>query len=106
MAGTGTQVFEREKVINRVAPLWNVVLLDDDHHTYEYVIEMMQELFGYPAAKGYDIACEVDSTGRVICATLPLEHAEVKRDQIHAYGHDYRLASCLGSMTAVLEQAM
>ena len=29
-------------------PPYNVVLLNDDDHTYEYVITMLQVLFGYP----------------------------------------------------------
>ena len=100
-----TQVIDRSKVVTRIAPLWHVVLLDDDDHTYDYVIELLERVFGYRESVGYSMACEVDNTGRVICATLPLEHAEVKRDQIHAYGPDYRLAICQGSMTAVLEPA-
>ena len=35
---------EKEK-LDELAPLYNVVLLDDDDHTYEYVIEMLQKLF-------------------------------------------------------------
>ncbi len=30
-----------------------VVLIDDDDHSYEYVIEMMQKLFGYRIEKGF-----------------------------------------------------
>ncbi|RYG73058.1 ATP-dependent Clp protease adaptor ClpS, partial [bacterium] len=26
---------------------WNVVLLDDDYHSYDYVVEMLMALFGY-----------------------------------------------------------
>ena len=29
----------------RLTPLFNVVLLDDDDHTYDYVIEMLGRLF-------------------------------------------------------------
>ncbi|MFT5191310.1 MAG: ATP-dependent Clp protease adaptor protein ClpS, partial [Verrucomicrobiales bacterium] len=28
--------------------MWQVVLLDDDDHTYHYVIEMLMEIFGHP----------------------------------------------------------
>ncbi len=30
---------------------WNVVLIDDDEHTYEYVIRVLQELFRWDRAK-------------------------------------------------------
>lgn len=87
----------------RLEPMYHVVLLDDDDHTYEYVIEMLGKLFGHSIQTAYKMACEVDATGRVICATLPLERAEIKRDQIHGYGADWRMARCQGSMSAVIE---
>jgi ATP-dependent Clp protease adaptor protein ClpS len=89
----------------RPAPLWHVVLLDDDDHTYEYVIEMLCKLFGHTVETSFRMAREVDETGRVIVETTILERAEFKRDQIHAYGHDWRLDRCKGSMSAILEPA-
>jgi ATP-dependent Clp protease adaptor protein ClpS len=90
----------------RKMPMYNVVLLDDDYHTFEYVIAMLQQLFGYPPEKGYQLALEVHTQGRVIVLTTTKEHAELKRDQIHAFGPD-PLASkeCVGSMSAVIEPA-
>ncbi len=88
-------------------PPYNVVLLNDDDHTYEYVITMLQQLFGYPREKGFVMACEVDSTGRVIVLTTTKEHAELKRDQIHAFGPDpLSSKDCKGSMSAIIEPAM
>lgn len=87
------------------SPLWNVVLLDDDEHTYEYVIEMLTKLFAHTRAVAYQKACEVDQSGRVIVETTHLERAELKRDQIHTYGADPRLERSSGSMRAVLEPA-
>jgi ATP-dependent Clp protease adaptor protein ClpS len=86
-------------------PPYNVVLLDDDDHSYEYVIEMLEVLFAHPPEKGYQLAREVDSTGRVIVLTTTKEHAELKRDQIHAYGADPRISRCKGSMRATIEPA-
>ncbi len=87
------------------APLWHVILLDDDDHTYEYVIEMLGRLFGYDRQRAYAMAREVDTTGRVIVATTVFEQAEFKQQQIHAYGPDPRIPRCRGSMTAILEPA-
>ena len=49
--------------------LWNVVLLNDDDHTYDYVIEMLMRLFLKTADEAYRNAVEVDSTGRTIVMT-------------------------------------
>jgi ATP-dependent Clp protease adaptor protein ClpS len=89
----------------RPAPMYHVVLLDDDDHTYEYVIEMLGKLFGYGEQKAYLMAEEVDATGRVIVETTTLERAEFKRDQIHAYGADWRMERSKGSMSATVEPA-
>ena len=86
-------------------PPYNVVLLDDDDHSYEYVILMLKRVFGHPIEKGYEMAQEVDATGRVIVATTNLEQAELKRDQIHAFGPDPLIPRCQGSMSATVEPA-
>ncbi len=84
-------------------PRYHVVLWNDEDHSYDYVIRMMQELFGHGEEKGYQIAKEVDTGGRAICQTTTREHAELKRDQIHAYGKDSLIAGCAGSMWSTIE---
>jgi ATP-dependent Clp protease adaptor protein ClpS len=86
-------------------PPFNVVLLNDDDHTYEYVIGMLGELFAHSPEKGYELAKTVDKEGRVIVLTTHKELAELKRDQILAYGADVRISKCKGSMSAVVEPA-
>jgi ATP-dependent Clp protease adaptor protein ClpS len=86
-------------------PPYNVVLLDDDDHSYAYVIEMLGDLFGYDVDKALRMAEEVDGSGRVIVFTTHKEHAELKCDQIHGYGADPRDDNCQGSMSAVIEPA-
>jgi ATP-dependent Clp protease adaptor protein ClpS len=81
------------------------VLLDDNAHTYDYVIEMLGRLFGYEKVKAFNLACEVDYVGRAIVLTTTKEHAEFKRDQIHAFGPDHRMEHCEGSMSAIIEPA-
>ena len=84
-------------------PRYNVILWNDDDHSYPYVIVMLQELFGHPLEKGYLLAVEVDTSGRAILLTTTREHAELKRDQIHAYGKDDLIDQCQGSMSATIE---
>src|SRR5262249_18636314 len=87
-------------------PPYNVVLLNDDDHTFEYVITMLQQLFGHPREKGQMLAEEVHLTGRAIVLTTSKEHAELKRDQIHAFGPDpLSSKDCKGSMSAIIEPA-
>jgi ATP-dependent Clp protease adaptor protein ClpS len=89
----------------RRRPPYHVILWDDDDHTYPYVIEMLRKLFGYSLQKAFMMAREVDTSGRVIVDTTTRERAELKRDQIHAYGDDWRLERCAGCMSCTIEPA-
>ena len=95
-------VEERRQRPNK-QPRYSVILWDDDDHTYAYVIAMMKELFGHQAEKAFQIAEQVDHEGRAVCLTTTREHAELKRDQIHAYGKDPQIVRCQGSMSATIE---
>lgn len=86
-------------------PPFNVILLNDDDHTVNYVVQMMQQIFGYLPQKGVLIAQEVHEKGRCIVYTGTFEVAEFKQDQIHSFGPDPQVPSCAGSMTCVLEPA-
>lgn len=84
-------------------PRYHVVLWNDDDHTYQYVIAMLRQLFGHPPERGFLLAKQVDRDGRVVVLTTTKEHAELKRDQIHAFGADRLLARSKGSMSASIE---
>lgn len=95
----------RRSTQTRKQPRYHVVLLDDDDHTYAYVVEMLGKLFHHPKTQAFKMAREVDSTGRVICLTTTMELAELKRDQVLAYGADPLLPNSHGSMRATIEPA-
>ena len=98
------ELLPEEKV--RRQPPYHVILLNDDDHTFEYVIAMMQQLFGHPRERGMQIAMEVHKSGQAIVLTTNKEHAELKQEQIHAFGPDpLSSKNCQGSMSAVIEPA-
>lgn len=86
-------------------PRYHVILWNDDDHSYAYVMTMLLELFGHPLEKGFQLAKEVDASGKAIVLTTTMEHAELKRDQIKAYGKDPDIRACKGSMSASIEPA-
>ena len=55
-----TEAVEREQLV----PLYRVVLLDDNDHTYDYVIEMLQKIFIFTFDQAYQHAEEVVLFGR------------------------------------------
>ena len=103
----GIETTRRTETTNRdeIVPLYNVVLLDDNEHTYDYVIEMLCKIFCLSVDAAYQRAVEVDKTGRTVVITCELPQAEFGRDQIHAYGADPRMSNSKGSMSAVIEPA-
>jgi ATP-dependent Clp protease adaptor protein ClpS len=96
-----TVTVERERSV----PLYRVVLLDDNDHTYDYVIEMLQAIFVFSLDQAYRHAEEVDRSGRTVLITCELAQAEFARDQIQSYGRDPRLPRSRGSMSAIVEPA-
>lgn len=107
MSGTATTPERKTKGKKEVKrqPPYNVILHNDDDHSYDYVIRMLKELFAHPEEKGFQMAEEVDRTGKVIVCTTSMERAELKRDQIHAFGPDPLIPRCAGSMSATIEPA-
>ena len=84
---------------------YHVILWNDDDHSYEYVIRMLQTLFGHPPEQGFLMADKVHKSGRVVVCTTTKERAELKQEQIHAFGADEEVPGCAGSMSATIEPA-
>lgn len=82
---------------------YHLLLLDDNEHTYAYVMHMLATIFGYGREKAFAIACIVDSSGRAVVMTGAKAEAELKQDAIHAFGADPQMPECKGSMSAVVE---
>ncbi len=88
-----------------LARLYHLVLLDDDQHTYAYVIEMLGSIFGYGPEKSFALASMVDTTGRAILETAGLDTVTAHQSAVHQYGADRRIPTSKGSMTATIEEA-
>ena len=94
----------KKRAKSRREPRFHVILWNDDDHTYEYVVYMLQALFAYPPEKGFMLAREVDATGRAIVFTSSLAKAEIKRDQILTFGPDPWMGIPTGPLIATLEK--
>lgn len=69
-------------------PQYSVIVLDDDLHTYTYVVEALSRVCGHSQEQAYRLAVEIDKTGLAAVWTGAMEIAELKRDQILAFGPD------------------
>ena len=70
-------------------PPYAVVLFNDEEHTFQYVIETLMKVFGYPEEKSFTLALQAHNDGRSIVWSGSREVAELKRDQISSAGPDF-----------------
>jgi ATP-dependent Clp protease adaptor protein ClpS len=69
-------------------PQYVVIVENDDHHTFLYVIEVLQKVCGHTLEEAERLAGEVHHTGKAVVWQGSYEVAELKRDQIRGYGPD------------------
>jgi ATP-dependent Clp protease adaptor protein ClpS len=105
MGNTALDTEVEKTTKDRLSKLYHVIILNDDEHTFDYVIEMLQAVFDLPYATAMSRTVEADATGSAIVVTTNLEEAEQKRDEVHAYGPDWRLPHSRGSVAAIVEPA-
>ncbi|MGP1309684.1 MAG: ATP-dependent Clp protease adaptor ClpS [Phycisphaerales bacterium] len=105
MSSTAMQTKPSAQTRRVQPPLWNVVLLDDDDHSYDYVIRIAKTVFAMPEERAFLTAKKVDDDGRVVLMTTHKEHAELKREQVLSFGRDPLIARCTGPMSCVIEPA-
>src|ERR1700685_2750769 len=72
-------------------PPYNVVILNDEEHSFPYVIELLIKLFRHSLPRAEELTLRIHTSGRAIVYTTHKELAELKRDQVIAYGPDPRM---------------
>ena len=70
-------------------PSYAVIVHNDEDHTWEYVIEVLQRVCGHNTENAYKLTSQVHHAGKAAVWTGPLEVAELKRDQIRGFGPDF-----------------
>lgn len=93
-----------EETKTKRQPPYAVVVLNDDVHTFGYVIACFQKVFGYDLRKSGKLAMTIHEQGRAVVWTGALEVAELKKEQIESMGPDYEaVKKCDWPLGVVLE---
>jgi len=79
---TDNAVKDRAEVKNQDPKLFNVVLLNDDYTTMEFVLQILEELFQKSPAEAYRIMMQVHRNGRGLAGVYTWEVAETKADTV------------------------
>jgi len=96
----GTIVLE-DKPELKEPPLYQVVLLNDDFTPMDFVIYILQSIFGYEHDRSTQIMLAVHTKGKGVCGIFPKEIAEMKSHEINemAKAHEHPLISEIEPMT-------
>jgi len=86
---TPTKTLPVEETKTRRVPPYNVILENDDHHSMEFVIEVLVKVLGYAVERCYELMMQAHTSGRAVIWTGPREVAELKADQIQSF-HETR----------------
>jgi ATP-dependent Clp protease adaptor protein ClpS len=74
-----------EVTATRRVPPYHVILLNDDHHSVEFVIEVLIKALGFSAERAYEHMMEAHTSGRAVVWTAPKEIAELKAEQMQTF---------------------
>lgn len=77
-----TKPLEREETEIRLLPPYNVILENDDHHSMEFVIRVLQTALGYNEQRSFQLMMLAHETGQAIVWTGSKEVAELKLEQM------------------------
>lgn len=75
---TGDAVLERRERQTKEPDRYQVVLLNDDYTTMEFVMDVLESIFQKTPAEAYRIMMHVHTQGRGICGVYTWEIAETK----------------------------
>ena len=64
-------------------PMYKIIMWDDNVTTMEFVIRVLITLIGKDYSTAEKLMYEIHLQGSALVATMPLEQAEFKVDQIH-----------------------
>jgi ATP-dependent Clp protease adaptor protein ClpS len=90
----------------RRVPPFNVILENDDHHSFEFVVEVLGKALAYSKEHALKLTLQAHNTGRAVVWTGPKEVAELKKEQIQTF-HEIRAAdqAHLGPLGCIIEPA-
>src|SRR5437667_8194394 len=102
---TATTTEPREETRTRRVPPYNVILENDDYHSFQFVIEVLCKALGYSESRAFQLTEQAHSTGRAAVWTGPKEVAELRADQIRTFHEQRENGIDLGPLGCTIEPA-
>jgi ATP-dependent Clp protease adaptor protein ClpS len=95
----------REETKTRRFPPYHVILENDDYHSFEFVIEVLQKALACAQERAFQLTHEAHTSGRAVVWTGPKEVAEFKAEQIRTFHEIREGGRDLGPLGCTIEPA-
>ena len=69
-------------------PLYRVVLLNDDYTPMEFVVDILESIFGMERTRATQVMLEVHTKGKGVCGIYPRDIAETKATRVNQHARD------------------
>ena len=71
-------------------PLYRVVLINDDYTPMEFVVEILESVFGMERTRATQVMLEVHTKGKGVCGVYNFEIAETKVAQVMSFAQQHQ----------------
>lgn len=89
--GSGGDTAIKEKPnLTKPPPMWQVVMYNDDYTPMDFVINVLENLFGHTYERAAQIMLKVHTEGRGICGVFPRDVAAMKVEQVGDYARQHQ----------------
>ena len=85
---TERSITEKTRAEQREPDLFQVVLLNDDYTTMEFVVQVLEGVFNKGPAEAFRIMMLVHTQGQGLCGIYPWDIAETKVSTVHELARD------------------
>ncbi len=83
-----TLLVEKTKPRLQKPPMFKVVLLNDDYTPMEFVVHILESIFGHDREKATQIMLHVHTRGKGVCGTYTRDVAETKVVQVNNHARE------------------
>lgn len=105
MSDTTTKPWTKDEVTTRHLPPYHVIIENDDHHSFEFVIEVLRKALNHSEQQAFRLTQEAHETGRAVVWTGGREVAELKAEQIQSFHETRADGRKLGPLGVSIEPA-
>lgn len=81
-----TQPELKAKTFPKEPPLYQVVMLNDDYTSMDFVVDVLKRVFNMDPIKAHNLMLEIHHLGQGICGVFPREVAEMKVAEVLKLG--------------------